>query len=161
MYPSIVVKAESSTSIVSQEETAPNGDGSNSNELIKEQKMKQSSSVDDSVIDEVVEQQIQQPEESSSAKTTTPTELTPSLVEASMTGKKDTETPSLPSSQKAEPRTPSYRNDSDDSSTIQSFRRQPKSVEEEQRLSEKYGALPLPDRAFQILLDLGMIEDTS
>ena len=160
MYPSIVVKAESSTSIVSQEETAPKGDESDSNELIKEQKVKQSSSVNDSIIDEVVERQIQQPEESS-AKTTTPTEQTPSLVEASMTGKKDTETPSLPSSRTAEPLTTSHRNDSDDSSTIQSFRRQPKSVEEEQRLSEKYGALPLPDRAFQILLDLGMIEDTS
>ena len=159
MSPSIVVKAESSISIVSQEETAPNGDESDSNELIKEQKMKKLSSVDDSIIDEVIERQIQLLE-SPAAKTTTPTEQTPSLVEASMTGKKDIDTPPLPSSRTTKPLTPSHRNDSDDSSTIQEFRRQPKSAEEEQRLSEKYGALPLPDRAFRILLDLGMIEDT-
>ena len=38
------------------------------------------------------------------------------------------------------------------------MRRQPKSAEEERRLQERYGKMDLEERAFNILVDLGMVE---
>uniref|UniRef100_A0A7S4IM74 Uncharacterized protein n=1 Tax=Odontella aurita TaxID=265563 RepID=A0A7S4IM74_9STRA len=39
-------------------------------------------------------------------------------------------------------------------------KQQPKSIEEEQELAEKYGPMDLEDRALSILLDLGMVKKT-
>ena len=44
--------------------------------------------------------------------------------------------------------------------SIQEARQQPKSPEEERMLQEKYASLPLQERAFSILLDLGMVSPT-
>merc|ERR1712127_117653 len=43
---------------------------------------------------------------------------------------------------------------------IAKARKQPKSPEEEKKLAERYGSMPLEERAFNILLDLGMVELT-
>jgi hypothetical protein len=40
-------------------------------------------------------------------------------------------------------------------------RQQPKPPAEEDALAQKYAALSVPDRAYQILVDLGMVEPTS
>jgi len=41
---------------------------------------------------------------------------------------------------------------------IERARQQPKSPDEEQRLKEKYGSMDLEERAFNILVDLGMVD---
>jgi hypothetical protein len=56
------------------------------------------------------------------------------------------------SSQRNEDPTP------DRQSAVTLARKQPKSPEEEKKLEERYGSMPLQERAFAVLYDLGMIE---
>jgi hypothetical protein len=44
------------------------------------------------------------------------------------------------------------------SEAIVKARQQPKSPEEEKLLADRYGSMPLQERAFAILYDLGMVE---
>jgi hypothetical protein len=49
----------------------------------------------------------------------------------------------------------------DNAAELEKVRKQPKSTAEEARLSAKYGAMTPEDRAFNIMLDLGIVADHS